>query len=200
MARDYKNNDRSQRRKSGHPIQGPLWLLAGLIMGLAVAAGVHIYHLEHRPQFVADTTARKDPEQPQPSPQELPDDRPRFEFYKILPEMEVVVPEEKEPSPQPSQTQPQPAPPKTAQTKNAAAAERYLLQVGSFQTPQDADHMKAQLALLGIEANIQKVEIRGGKTWYRVRVGPFSDRDKLNQTRLRLQTNKIEAVPMKLSE
>ena len=70
---------------------------------------------------------------------------------------------------------------------------------GSSQRHADADRLKAQLALLGLEASIQTVEIRGGQTWHRVRVGPFTDRNEIATVRERLQANGIEAVLLKLN-
>ena len=51
----------------------------------------------------------------------------------------------------------------------------YILQVGSFQRMEEAERVKAKLALLGLSASIQKVAVSGGDPWYRVRLGPFAD-------------------------
>ena len=61
-----------------------------------------------------------------------------------------------------------------------------------------ADQVKAQLALIGVTADIQRVVINGQDTLYRVRVGPYSDQQKLNDARLRLQENKLEFMLLKL--
>jgi cell division protein FtsN len=73
----------------------------------------------------------------------------------------------------------------------------YLLQVGSFRKHEEADSLKASLALLGLEATIQTVSINGEQTWYRVRLGPFTERDALNQARKRLSENDFEAMVFK---
>ena len=74
----------------------------------------------------------------------------------------------------------------------------YLLQVGSFRKRSEADRLRARLALLGVEARIQRVSIDGRDAWHRVRVGPFSDLSKANEVRARLKANQITAMVMKL--
>jgi cell division protein FtsN len=203
MARDYKNSGRSRaatqpRHKQATP--APVWFLAGLALGLGAALAVHLYHVEFAPRVSPAVATKPAPTAPTNSKPPASDNRPRFEFYKILPEMEVVVPEEEEraltaqPPRPPASTTPSPAPQQPEPTKD-----RYLLQVASFPRHADADRLKAQLALLGLQATIQTVEIHGGQTWHRVRVGPFSNRDEIASVRQRLQANGIEAVLLKLS-
>jgi cell division protein FtsN len=74
----------------------------------------------------------------------------------------------------------------------------FILQVGSFKQLEAADQVKAQLALLGIQADIQRVVINGQDTRYRVRVGPYADQSKLDQERRRLQENNLEYMLLKL--
>lgn len=206
MARDYKNASRpsSGKRSGSGGLPGAVWLLlggavglaAGLVIGLGVV-GTRMYQevRQELEQTLADNLARQQGQRPaaRPSPSAA-EDRPRFEFYKILPELEVVVPEEEQVAAPP---RPQAAEP-TAPSPAAARA-RYLLQAGSFQNLKDADRLKAQLALLGVEANIQSVEIRDGQTWHRVRVGPFPDLKAVDEVRKQLQSNGVDAVMMKLS-
>lgn len=205
MARDYKNSSRSRSAAKPRPkskarpkqsTPASIWFLAGLTLGLGAALAVHAYHVQLAPRLVpVAATADSAPAAKVPSTE----NRPRFEFYKILPEMEVVVPEEEEralatkPKPPPASSTP------STPAKPATGSDRYLLQVASFQQHTEADRLKAQLALLGLQATIQTVEIHGGQTWHRVRVGPFSDRDEIASVRQRLQANGIEAVLLKLS-
>lgn len=79
----------------------------------------------------------------------------------------------------------------------AGSSSGYLLQVGSFRHFSDADQLKANLALLGIEASIQSVELADGETWHRVRIGPFSDRQHLDEIRKQLQVNNIHTIVLK---
>ena len=69
----------------------------------------------------------------------------------------------------------------------------YILQAGSFRQHGQADQLKAQLALKGIQANIQTVNINND-TWHRVRIGPIRNLSKLNQTRKRLRESGSAAI------
>lgn len=50
----------------------------------------------------------------------------------------------------------------------------YLVQVASFKARQDAEHMKGMLILKGFNVNVVPVQARG--SWFRVVVGPYSNR------------------------
>ena len=205
MARDYKNSGRASA-KSKNAKSGPsgmlmlmIGLFSGLVIGVVIGLGVVATrtYVELRQQIADDLTAASAPiGHPAAAAGASADTGPRFEFYKILPEMEVVVPEEearKLSTPAPAASKPAVA------QKPAASSGRYLLQVASFQNHKDADRLKAQLALLGIEAGIQTVEIKGGQTWHRVRAGPYNDNAELSNVRDRLKANGIQAVLLKLS-
>ena len=70
------------------------------------------------------------------------------------------------------------------------------MQAGSFREHNQADELKAKLALQGITADIQTVKINAD-TWHRVRIGPISDMSKLNATMKRLKDNGIQAIVVK---
>lgn len=74
------------------------------------------------------------------------------------------------------------------------AAERvlYVLQAGAFRLADDADSMKAKLALIGLEARVQPAELNGQRV-FRVRIGPYVHLDDLNRARARLEENGIES-------
>ena len=74
----------------------------------------------------------------------------------------------------------------------------YVVQVASFRKLGDADRLKANLALLGLEGHIQTVSINGEEIWHRVRVGPFDKLNQLNQARDHLNQNDYEAKVYKL--
>ncbi|MBI5461360.1 MAG: SPOR domain-containing protein [Gammaproteobacteria bacterium] len=204
MPRDYKHRTSTprRRRKQQSP-PGWLWLLAGLAIGLFVA---FLFYLQQRP--AAQPTAASTPATPAQTSQSLnvptaqqdaravrktepakalpPPAKPRFDFYTILPEMEVPVPEQ-EITGQPREGVPQVEAPGT-----------YLLQAGSFRTRQQADQLKAKLALLGLQSDIQTVTINNKETWHRVRVGPFSDLNALNTARARLKENQLDAILLRV--
>ena len=183
MARDYKH--RKRRRKGGGTSPG---FVTGLVCGLAVAVLVHLYHAGRDAARDAPALAAK----PSPARAEPPPPTPeedRFEFYDILPGLEVVVPE--------------PAP---AAAGSAAPAPRtlppgsYYLQAGSFRQHADADRRKASLALLGVSSSIQQVTIDGDQTWFRVRVGPIGEAGELDALRARLAAADIQTLPVRAVE
>ena len=73
-----------------------------------------------------------------------------------------------------------------------------MLQVGSFRRFEDAERLKARLALLGVQAGIQKVTTGGGETWHRVRLGPYGDLNQLDRVRGRLKQNGISTLLVKM--
>ncbi|HEX5057105.1 MAG TPA: SPOR domain-containing protein [Gammaproteobacteria bacterium] len=167
--------------KESYP--GWAYLLAGLTIGLFVAFLVYLNGLPEPERAVARQADGKRAEK-----------APQFDFYKILPELEVVVPGLEVKGKQ--QTRQQPKPPEP--TVELATGEQFILQAGSFRQYEQADKLKASLALLGIEADIQKVTV-DSDTWHRVRIGPFTDRNHLNAMRKRLEDNDITAITLKVS-
>jgi hypothetical protein len=107
------------------------------------------------------------------------DDKPRIDFYTILPGRSVDIPL----SEQDQQVLENP-------TITQAAGENIVLQVGSFQSASEADSLKAQLAFLGLEADIKPALVNDG-TWYRVELGPFAANSELSRTINRLIENDI---------
>lgn len=117
-----------------------------------------------------------------------------FDFYEILPQYEVVVPEIETLSP-PSTGSATPAAPAAPIEKPG----KYVLQAGSFRSHGEADRMQASLALLGIESRIQKVTIDDDE-FHRVRVGPIDDLETLNRIRDQLRGAGINALVMRMNE
>lgn len=177
---------------SSNQYPGWAYMLAGLTIGLFVAFLIYLRSLPS-PVISQDSSAQTGREQSN-RPQ------PVFKFYEILPELEVIVPELEVLSRKDRNNTPQPAvetkPP--APTPQLRQGEKFILQAGSFNQFDEADKLKAHLALLGVEAQIQKVSV-DNKTWHRVRIGPFTDRQSLNVTRRRLRENNIDAITLKVS-
>lgn len=128
-----------------------------------------------------------------------PPAKPKFEFYTLLPEMEVVVPDEDlaAPAPAPAESSTTTETPTSAATEDDAPGDtdpalksgHYVLQVASFRSIRDADGLKAQLTLLGFQPVVQTVAINSDEKWHRVRIGPYADRDSLEAARIRLRSD-----------
>ncbi len=190
-----------KEKKQGAP--GWAWLLAGLTVGLFVAFLVYLQgegQPEHRLRPIPAQNATTPPQpvtrstvkEPTPAP------KPRFDFYTILPEMEIPVPEPEPPAPSalpPSRKESSP----TAEKKLIEPHTAYVLQLGSFRNRADADRLKARIAMLGFEPHIQTVNINGNN-WYRVRIGPYSNSVRITEVRHRLREAELDAILLKLKE
>lgn len=186
MPRDYK-----RRKPRRPPTPGWVWLLTGLSIGLAVAAAVHLQHTRSGPPVaepVATQAAKPASQRAEESAELEPAaEAPQggFDFYTMLPGLEVVVPEE--------ETRPRNG---TAAPGPALAPGRYWIQAGSFRTHREADRRKAELALLSLPSSIQEVSLEG-QTWHRVRIGPLPDAAQAETTRRRLVENGIGALAVR---
>ena len=183
------------------PLPGFVWLLAGLGIGLFVAFLVFlqkqpaesisfkdavVQELEKVKQDTASAVAKAEEKKANSTGKE-----PRFDFYTILPELEVFIPESEINTETKTNNAPKQQPPAVSGGK------QYLLQAGSFRNKEDAERLKANLALLGVESAIQSVSIKSD-TWHRVRIGPFSNTGLLHDTLETLKDNKIHAMTMEL--
>ena len=195
MSRDMKPRRKQPARKksSGGTLVG---MFIGLVIGVVAAAGV-VWYLNKSPlPFVdrAQPPAKSEDATGNGQPLALPgkpgDPIPekRFQFYDILPGKADAVPD-KAPKPDAGKE----APKKEDKKEESKESKTPLfLQAGSFSTAQDADNQKAKLAFMGVEAVVQQVMIQD-KTFYRVRVGPYTKIDELNKVRAELAKSGIEA-------
>ncbi len=104
----------------------------------------------------------------------------------MLPNFEVVVPEKEVVVPRDA--------PETVEKKGA-----YVLQAGSYRKFEDADRVRAQLALQGIESNVQRVAI-DSDTWHRVRIGPITDTAELERVRTRLREAEVDFLVVRVGD
>ena len=104
----------------------------------------------------------------------------------MLPNFEVVVPEK--------EVVVQRDAPEAAEAKGA-----YVLQAGSYRKFEDADRVRAQLALQGIESNVQRVAI-DSDTWHRVRIGPITDSSELDRVRTRLKEAEVDFLVVRVGD
>lgn len=112
-------------------------------------------------------------------------EEPRFDFYTILPEKEVVVPDYE----QKTRTR--------EESVGKAKSSKYLLQAGSFRDFSEADKLRARLALMGIESRVEKAKV-GAVIWHRVKMGPYSRMSSVNTLKSRLRQNGIDVMVMEL--
>lgn len=186
MPTDYKH--RAQPKASGRKKKSSctVWFFAGVIVGL-FASG--LLWLKMSPS-VQNQPGVARPAKPAPAPVKQEAPKPDFQFYEILPEMEVVIPREELVAPKK----------KTAPLTPSSApqtAGRYVLQIGSFRKAEDAERLKAKVALLGVETETQRVSINDSETFYRVISGPYSQKQ-ANDLFNRMKKNGIKPLVVKL--
>lgn len=184
------------------PVPGWVWLACGLVIGGFM---VFLFSLEPGRDDVkrAKPEDAKRPSSAQTGAQTKPEGKPeavkpKYDFYTLLPESEVIVPPEALPT-EKQAAESKPVTPEEAAKIDAARAEallngqtpppppvvakapattQFFLQAGSFRKQEDADKVRAQIILLGQNVQVESGTVRE-ETWYRVLVGPYANREQL---------------------
>ncbi|MES1929423.1 hypothetical protein SADO_09202 [Salinisphaera dokdonensis CL-ES53] len=216
---------KSRQTKTGGGPPGWVWMICGLCIGLTVAAGFYVFARPGgtlareqveiaTPQAASNEDKSKAAENEQPAEPAKPKEEPRFSFYKMLPNYEVVIPEEEYPERETSSSSssssstassagPAPAPETETPSKPQPTTPKvdepgsYIIQAGSFSTHKDADRRKAELGLLGLAARIVEVDLPSGKTVYRVQSDTIGSSNELNRMLKRLRENRIDTLVMR---
>ena len=164
-----------------------MWLFTGILIGLGLAwylfakGYIPMHGIE---QPVAGETSNRQQSEPAIAdviaPENAEQDKPHYDFFTGLPELKVVVPAQN-----------------SGQKKGLETdTGTYLLQAGSFRQAGDAEQLKARLALIGIVARIQAVNVNE-VTWHRVHIGPVNGARKADELRNQLADNGIDSLVMK---
>lgn len=162
----------------------------GLALGLSLSVVILVYQ-----NYRAKTAATAAAEVPKPDPHakaassEPEEGAKDYDFYKMLPNFEVVVPEKE--SQVRSERGPAPA--------NIERPGVYVLQAGSYRKQEEADRIRAQLDRQGITAAVQRVAV-DDDVWHRVRIGPITDLTELNRLRARLKAADLDAIVIRVGE
>jgi cell division protein FtsN len=179
-----------KRSAGGGRKGGRNWLLLLLGLGIGVAAvflgqliSERNLHRTVTGWFESKPAPAKDPQRSAEKP------KAKFDFYTILPETETLLPERGRKEPKPAKTD-----------KPAEEEVSYVLQAGSFNNFDDADQLKAKLALQGLTATIQKVTIEGKGDYHRVRLGPYEKLETLDAASQQLNKMGIKAMRLKVTK
>ena len=199
-------NGKQAVRNGGSGFPGWALFLAGVVVGLILFAFAsrHLPSLRRtdQPQANPDAVAQQG-SSPGIAGSSASSSASQFDFYKVLPEKEVVIPNTelsamaKAEQQQAAAANDTSASAPAANATGAASSEGgYVLQVGSYPNAESADAMKAKLALQGFTAHVQAITL-DGKTWNRVQIGPFATATQLQDVQKRLSGSGFHAIPMK---
>src|SRR3982750_1055814 len=178
-----------------------LGMFTGVVIGLAVALGIDFYLNKAPMPFLTAKPSRPEPKSdgkappiaglpPGSSAPPTQGEKPKFDFYKILPGEEEAV----------SEKELQARARASARGQQESAKDVYFIQAGAFQNPAEADNQKARLAILGFESSVEPANLPDKGTWYRVRMGPYTKVEEINRVRAALSQNGIEASLVKIKE
>ncbi|MDF1583734.1 MAG: SPOR domain-containing protein [Methyloprofundus sp.] len=118
----------------------------------------------------------------------IPKPEVQFDFYKVLPEAEFVVPD--------YEVKTRKREERIGKVKEGAL---YSVQAGSFRKYADADSLKAKLVLMGFSPNIEKAPVKS-VTWYRVKMGPYKRMASVDAIISRLTDNDMDALVIEVKE
>ena len=186
MAKTRRSPSRSGKSRSF------LWLIVGLLLGAALMWGAQRYYYRDSKPFTGFANLFSSPKKPanteakqKPEAERL--HKPKLDFYTILPG-ETVLPELKSSGP------------KAAKAEPGDAGVNYILQAAAFTSSEEADRLKAKLILNGMEPHIEKITVGDKETYYRVRLGPYSNLDTLDTANARLSGFGIKALRIKVKK
>ncbi|MDF1628803.1 MAG: SPOR domain-containing protein [Alcanivoracaceae bacterium] len=187
---------RNRNRKPERQVPGWVWAFSGVVCGAFV---MFLYHLAtmraDAPDMAGQTENVAAAEEP-----EVKQTGPRFDFYAVLPKMEVIIPKgEDDPAPARRNQETETGSTNTSENTQTAVSrqEQYLLQAGSFRRNNDADRRRGELILHGLSARVQPVSMDNGDTWYRVMVGPFDNANAAHRAQDKLASAGIETLAIR---
>lgn len=192
-SRDARTRNRNRRSQSPGGIGVFKWMLiTALIIGFAVflvylkspgfqkqALLAQNQEAVQKPNSVSknqddNTEAHQKSEPAKPA-------APQFDFYTILPKKEIVLPEH--------EIKTRTREEQVGKNKKA----NYVIKAGSYRNLNEADALKAKLALMGIESKIQKAKVESA-SWYTVMLGPYAQMSSVTDIISRLQKNGLKPV------
>ena len=213
MSRNYKKIRNSSKRERAFVAGNILSFLSGLSIGLLVAFIVFIRYQLVEPDLTGDVTSPAKDSQAQTDEQQP---ELKFTFYDTLRNKKVNISEwvadekkkwEGDDDKKIDETQERDERQESDENQEQLAERKrdvkdgvfgYVLQVGSFKDFNSADQVKAELALLGIFADIQRVMLNGQDVRHRVRLGPYKSIDEMKEISSRLEDNQIEFMLLEL--
>lgn len=193
MARDYKDRANLSRKKTQQTrVAWWKWILIVVLISLFTGFLFFLgnsepeFEIEEKQQTKLISISKKTKQtKPATSPkhQDKKPQEPQFDFYTILPETEIVVPDY-EISTRSREEQ---------FGKRKTQTNEYILQAGAFRDFSQADQLRARLALMGIESRVEKAKV-GNVVWNRVKIGPYTRSSSVSVVKKRLRNSGIDVI------
>lgn len=160
-----------------------LWFGAGLLTGLFSAFLIYLWQASPADGELARLLEPPvaDGKAPTPKPAS---EKMQWDFYEIFPRSEVPIVEEYGTN---------------GVKTRVAEPQAYVLQAGSFRAAADADKLRAELILLGMNVFVKVIE-KDGQKWHRVLVGPMDTELEMNRNRRTLAEANIETLSLRVSK
>lgn len=177
MTRDYakKRHTKQSQKKSTYIL---LWLITLVFFGLFTYGLVYLGNHQHHARLhnkkanlnrcLTGEKSEKTIEKNKTTDNIKTIPSTKFEFYTILPQ----------------------------KNKNSSIPE-YILEIATVSDYASADHLKAEISLLGLEANVDSV-INNGKQFYNIEVGPYDNKDAAMADLERLKESNIKSALKKI--
>jgi cell division protein FtsN len=168
--------------------------VSGLVVGIGLSTAAAVY-ITHSPVPFINKVQRATANVNPGAGGQLPDpNKPLYSNRAAVPAAPPGTAPETAPAPIEDRSTPAPTAAAAPQAPAGDSGTRVMLQAGAFKSEEDADSMRARLALLGLDARVSQVTQPDGATvLYRVRIGPYRELDDLSGIRRTLSENGIEA-------
>ena len=75
----------------------------------------------------------------------------------------------------------------------------YVVQAGAYGSQAEAEQQRAKLAMMGLEPKVVEREVNG-RTMYRVRLGPFPQRDQADEVRTKLSAAGVDSALVRVQK
>jgi cell division protein FtsN len=228
MVKDYKDPPARAESRLSHPLL--LGMIIGMLLGIVISLAVALWLNRLSNPFVekarpveplpkvgpAPADATRTPEK---AAKALPDkpaeadkpartaERPRFEFYQILPGDKSAGERDAKGAKAPVAPPPvvaaipaAPRPGSSPASPKPHSGESYWLQAGAFSDEKEADNLKARIALSGLEAAVRPVDVPDKGKIYRVRLGPYQSMDDATRIKAALAQNGVAVNMIRTTE
>ncbi len=178
---------KSKKKPESSKLPGWVWLFAGVGCGMFLAFLFYLTTQEPNQNKLRALVSKES------APESASEGFPKFDFYTLLPGRDATKPKTDEKPAKKPETVAKAGPQQPAPSKSSS-----IIQTGSFRSAQEANQLRAELILLGLETNIKTIELKPGESWHRVQVGPFKNQSELEQAKQTLAENHVEHIVLRL--